>query len=458
MIDVACGTGKLSAELAERVGPFGRVLGVDLSPAMVETRAARHPDLVQLEFVIGNALDAPGRGRRVRRGDDRVRPAQPRRLRGRVPRAAAGRPAGREGRLPGAVHAATARLGPRLPRRCSGAWRRSSAALFRHRARVPLPAGSLAWVPAARRAGRHDAAGRPRRRRLPAPRARHGGAPQRARPGPSTGARSALGGSGSRLAGGRAQAPCAARELIREARRRCGRDAARRDSGAILRRHAGGMRRRPALGRAGLPRRLRTVRARRRRASSRPSAAASVARVVSAVGAGASSAASGSVASAASLSGSVASERAGSVASAPTRRSSGCSQSPVVVASQSSRSPAEHHPGGGAGVDRENLSAVVGASSRAIPRRGNPRRLCASLVRGDLLLAPAPVAEDQPDEARAADEADDQQPPVELGVHGRRPGRGPARGRDMAAGGIGLTRRLARLRGLPGTRGYTRGR
>src|SRR5262245_13643611 len=33
-IDVAAGTGLLAAELADRVGPFGRIVAVDLSPAM----------------------------------------------------------------------------------------------------------------------------------------------------------------------------------------------------------------------------------------------------------------------------------------------------------------------------------------------------------------------------------------------------------------------------------------
>jgi len=59
VIDVACGTGKLSAALAGRVGPFGRVLGVDLSPAMVDLARRAHPDLVQLEFRVGNALSLP---------------------------------------------------------------------------------------------------------------------------------------------------------------------------------------------------------------------------------------------------------------------------------------------------------------------------------------------------------------------------------------------------------------
>ncbi|MFI5226623.1 MAG: ubiquinone/menaquinone biosynthesis methyltransferase, partial [Candidatus Limnocylindrales bacterium] len=56
VIDVACGTGKLAGLLAGRVGPFGRVLAVDLSPAMVEAARANHSDLVQLEFRVGDAL------------------------------------------------------------------------------------------------------------------------------------------------------------------------------------------------------------------------------------------------------------------------------------------------------------------------------------------------------------------------------------------------------------------
>ena len=58
-IDVASGTGKLAAGLAERVGPFGHVLGVDLSPAMVACATAANADLVQVEFRQGNALALP---------------------------------------------------------------------------------------------------------------------------------------------------------------------------------------------------------------------------------------------------------------------------------------------------------------------------------------------------------------------------------------------------------------
>jgi demethylmenaquinone methyltransferase/2-methoxy-6-polyprenyl-1,4-benzoquinol methylase len=59
VIDVACGTGKLAAALAEQVGPFGRVLAVDLSPGMIAHGVQSHYDLVQLEFRLGNALALP---------------------------------------------------------------------------------------------------------------------------------------------------------------------------------------------------------------------------------------------------------------------------------------------------------------------------------------------------------------------------------------------------------------
>jgi len=58
-IDVACGTGKLAAELAERVGPFGRVLGIDLSEPMIARGSEAFRDLVQLEFRCANALALP---------------------------------------------------------------------------------------------------------------------------------------------------------------------------------------------------------------------------------------------------------------------------------------------------------------------------------------------------------------------------------------------------------------
>lgn len=58
-IDVACGTGKLAAVLAERVGPFGRVVGLDVTPEMLALANEAYPDLVQLRFVEGDALALP---------------------------------------------------------------------------------------------------------------------------------------------------------------------------------------------------------------------------------------------------------------------------------------------------------------------------------------------------------------------------------------------------------------
>jgi demethylmenaquinone methyltransferase/2-methoxy-6-polyprenyl-1,4-benzoquinol methylase len=58
-IDVAAGTGLLAAELADRVGPFGRVVAVDLSPAMVERGTDRARDIVQLEFMLADGLALP---------------------------------------------------------------------------------------------------------------------------------------------------------------------------------------------------------------------------------------------------------------------------------------------------------------------------------------------------------------------------------------------------------------
>ena len=52
-LDVACGSGKLTAELARLAGPTGRVVGVDFSPRMIEVAKRAHPEL---EFLEGDAL------------------------------------------------------------------------------------------------------------------------------------------------------------------------------------------------------------------------------------------------------------------------------------------------------------------------------------------------------------------------------------------------------------------
>lgn len=58
-LDVACGTGKLTAALAEAVGPDGHVLGVDLSPGMLDEARRACGDLPGIEFRLGNALALP---------------------------------------------------------------------------------------------------------------------------------------------------------------------------------------------------------------------------------------------------------------------------------------------------------------------------------------------------------------------------------------------------------------
>ena len=55
-LDVACGSGKLTQELAKLAGPHGRVTGIDFSPQMLEVARRDHPGL---EFREGDALNLP---------------------------------------------------------------------------------------------------------------------------------------------------------------------------------------------------------------------------------------------------------------------------------------------------------------------------------------------------------------------------------------------------------------
>jgi demethylmenaquinone methyltransferase / 2-methoxy-6-polyprenyl-1,4-benzoquinol methylase len=55
-LDVACGSGKLTAELAKVAGREGRVVGLDFSPRMLEVARRAHP---KIEFTEGDALDLP---------------------------------------------------------------------------------------------------------------------------------------------------------------------------------------------------------------------------------------------------------------------------------------------------------------------------------------------------------------------------------------------------------------
>lgn len=58
-LDVASGTGKVAADLRDRVQPGGRVLGVDLSPGMTAVAQRRYADRPGLTFVVGDALALP---------------------------------------------------------------------------------------------------------------------------------------------------------------------------------------------------------------------------------------------------------------------------------------------------------------------------------------------------------------------------------------------------------------
>jgi demethylmenaquinone methyltransferase/2-methoxy-6-polyprenyl-1,4-benzoquinol methylase len=60
-LDVASGTGKVAADLQERAGPTGRVLGVDLSPGMTAVAQKRYANRPGLGYLVGNAMELPTR-------------------------------------------------------------------------------------------------------------------------------------------------------------------------------------------------------------------------------------------------------------------------------------------------------------------------------------------------------------------------------------------------------------
>src|SRR2546429_5599600 len=55
-LDVACGSGKLTAELARIVGPDGRGVGLDFNPRMLDVARHDHPCPAIIE---GDALQPP---------------------------------------------------------------------------------------------------------------------------------------------------------------------------------------------------------------------------------------------------------------------------------------------------------------------------------------------------------------------------------------------------------------
>jgi SAM-dependent methyltransferase len=57
VLDVGCGTGPTTVELARRVAPGGHVLGMDIAPSMLEAarRRASHDGVDNVTFVVGDA-------------------------------------------------------------------------------------------------------------------------------------------------------------------------------------------------------------------------------------------------------------------------------------------------------------------------------------------------------------------------------------------------------------------
>jgi SAM-dependent methyltransferase len=60
VLDVGCGVGDRAADIAKIVGPEGRVVGTDISNAMIDASMSRHADSgLPLEFQIANATEQP---------------------------------------------------------------------------------------------------------------------------------------------------------------------------------------------------------------------------------------------------------------------------------------------------------------------------------------------------------------------------------------------------------------
>ena len=62
ILDLGCGTGELSAYLAELVGPEGKVIGVDPDKERIQLAMETHSQIENLSFVEGSASSFPGIG------------------------------------------------------------------------------------------------------------------------------------------------------------------------------------------------------------------------------------------------------------------------------------------------------------------------------------------------------------------------------------------------------------
>jgi ubiquinone/menaquinone biosynthesis C-methylase UbiE len=63
VLDVGCGTGAITRGIAERVGPAGRVIGLDVCDALIADARAKHADVPGLAFVVGDVYRLPSAAR-----------------------------------------------------------------------------------------------------------------------------------------------------------------------------------------------------------------------------------------------------------------------------------------------------------------------------------------------------------------------------------------------------------
>jgi ubiquinone/menaquinone biosynthesis C-methylase UbiE len=60
VIDIACGTGALTREIAARLGEAGRLVGTDLNATMIEVACERHPaDTLEAEYLAADVSSLP---------------------------------------------------------------------------------------------------------------------------------------------------------------------------------------------------------------------------------------------------------------------------------------------------------------------------------------------------------------------------------------------------------------
>src|SRR4029450_12672609 len=64
IVDIGCGAGQTVQQLASRVGPSGRVIGVDIAPRVLEVARSRTAGLGQVQLIQADAAALGRDGRR----------------------------------------------------------------------------------------------------------------------------------------------------------------------------------------------------------------------------------------------------------------------------------------------------------------------------------------------------------------------------------------------------------